>query len=93
MPDLPSPLLGTSRVPEPFVRPPAGPDPRSADERIFLELRLKVQESELLAAATERLLVKMRFNGRLTVVVHNGRIFKSAYEEGYFRRKNDLLGS
>ena len=62
---------------------------RSSDENIFLELRRKVQESGLLAAATERLLHKMKFNGRLTVVIHNGRIFKSAYEEGYFRRKND----
>jgi hypothetical protein len=32
----------------------------------------------------------MKFNGRLTVVAHNGRVFKSSYEEGYFRRKNDL---
>ncbi len=63
---------------------------RCADERVFLELRRKVQESELLAAATERLLHKAKFNGRLTVVVQNGRVFKSAYEEGYFRRKNDL---
>jgi hypothetical protein len=66
---------------------------RSADENIFLELRRKVQESELLSAATERLLLKMSFNGRVTVVVHSGRIFKSAYEEGYFRRKNDLGGT
>jgi hypothetical protein len=71
----------------------AATDARSADEKIFLELRRKVQESELLSAATERLLVKMRFNGRLTVVVNNGHVFKSAYEEGYFRRKNDLAGS
>lgn len=62
----------------------------SADENTFLELRRKVQESELLSAATERLLLRMSFNGRLTVVVHSGRIFKSAYEEGYFRRKNDF---
>ena len=46
----------------------------------------------MLSAATERLLGKMKFNGRLTVVVHNGRVFKSSYEEGYFRRKNDLGG-
>ena len=63
-------------------------DLRSADEKIFLELRHKVQESELLSAATQRLLLKMKFNGRLTVVVHNGQIFKSAYEEGYFRRND-----
>jgi hypothetical protein len=84
---------GTDRISEQPPRPPAVPDAHSADERIFLELRRKVQESELLSAATERLLAKMRFNGRLTVVVHNGHVFKSAYEEGYFRQKNDLAGS
>lgn len=63
---------------------------RSLDEKTFLELRRKVQESELLSASTERLLQKMRFNGRLSIVVQNGRVFKSGYEEGYFRRKNDL---
>ena len=64
-------------------------DTRSADEKNFLELRRKVQESELLSAATERLLGKMKFNGRLTVVTRNGRVFKSSYEEGYFRRRNE----
>lgn len=93
MSDFPAPLSGSDRMPHYPDRPPALPDARSADENIFLELRRKVQESELLSAATERLLVKIQFNGRLTVVVHNGRVFKSAYEEGYFRRKNDLAGS
>jgi hypothetical protein len=86
--DSPSPV---SDLDSPAERLPASAAAlRSADENIFLELRRKVQESELLSAATERLLHKMKFNGRLTVAVHNGRIFKSAYEEGYFRRKNDL---
>lgn len=89
MPDPPVPLSRTDCIAE---RPLAAPvsDIRSADEKIFLELRRKVQESGLLSAATERLLHIMKFNGRLTVVVHNGRVFKSSYEEGYFRRKNDL---
>lgn len=89
MTDPPAPLPRTDCIAE---RPLAAPifDSRSADEKIFLELRRKVQESGLLSAATERLLHIMKFNGRLTVVVHNGRVFKSAYEEGYFRRKNDL---
>lgn len=70
--------------------PPA--ESRENDERTFLELRRKVQGSELLSAATEKLLWNVRFNGHLTVVVQNGRIVKSGYEEGYFRRKNDLGG-
>jgi hypothetical protein len=88
MTDPPVPLPRTDCIAE---RPPApAADLRFADERIFLELRRKVQESELLSAATERLLGKMKFNGRITVVARNGRVFKSSYEEGYFRRKNDL---
>jgi len=80
----------------PDAAPPPGPRPaegQAADEATFLELRRKVQQSELLSASTERLLWRMRFNGRLSVVVQNGRVLKSGYEEGYFRRKNDLLTS
>ena len=88
MPDPPVPLPRTACMAErPLAEPVA--DTRSADERNFLELRRKVQESELLSAATERLLGKMRFNGRLTVVARDGRVFKSSYEEGYFRRKDE----
>ena len=67
-------------------------DRRDADERILLELRRKVQKGDLLSASTERLLWKMRFNGHLTVVIQNGRVVKSGYEEGYFRRRNDMGG-
>lgn len=67
-------------------------DRRCADEHILIELRRKVQSGELLSASTERLLWKMRFNGHLTIVVQNGRVLKTGYEEGYFRRRNDLGG-
>ena len=89
MPDPPVPPPRTDCIAD---RPLAArvADTRPAEEQIFLELRRKVQESGLLSAATERLLRIMKFNGRLTVAVRNGHIFKSAYEEGYFRRKNDL---
>ncbi|MGH9601962.1 MAG: hypothetical protein ACRD24_06185 [Terriglobales bacterium] len=67
----------------------SGPiDPPETD-RVFLEFRRKVRESEMLSAATERLLLALRFSGRLSVVVHNGRVLKSGYEEGYFTRKHD----
>lgn len=88
MPDLPVSLPRTDCAAKPPRAAPVS-DTQSADEKNFLELRRKVQESELLSAATERLLGKMKFNGRLTVVAHNGRVFKSSYEEGYFRRKNE----
>ena len=63
-------------------------DPPGQD-RIFLEFRRKVRDSEMLSAATERLLLALRFSGRLSVVVQNGRVLKSGYEEGYFTRKQD----
>ncbi len=63
-------------------------DPQ-ADGQCFLEFRRKVRDSELLSAAVEKLLRQLRFTGRLSVVVQNGRVLKSGYEEGYFRRPDD----
>ena len=60
------------------------------EERQFSEFRRKVQSSELLSAAMERLLMTLRFSGRLSVVVQNGRVLKSGYEEGYFTRRKDV---
>ena len=59
----------------------------SNGERSFVEFRRKVQEAEVLSAAMEKLLLNLGFSGRLSVVVQNGRVLKSGYEEGYFRRK------
>jgi len=53
----------------------------------FLEIRRKVKESELLSASVEKLLWQVRFSGRLNVVVQNGRVLRSGYEEGLFRRR------
>ena len=88
MPDPPAPPSGTDCTAE-RPRTAQVADTRSVDEKNFLELRRKVQESELLSAATERLLGKMKFNGRLTVIARDGRVFKSSYEEGYLRRRNE----
>lgn len=55
----------------------------------FLEFRRKVQDAELLSASMERLLANIRFTGRLSIVVQNGRVLKSGYEEGYFTRRQD----
>jgi hypothetical protein len=60
-------------------------------EREFCEFRRKVRESELLSAAIERLLRSLRYTGKLSVIVQNGRILKSGYEEGYFRRQGEIL--
>lgn len=55
----------------------------------FAEFRRRVQRSELIAAGILPLLRAIRFSGRLSIVVHNGEILKSGYEEGYFTRRDD----
>jgi hypothetical protein len=59
------------------------------EEQAFVEFRRKVRSSEILSAAMERLLGTLHFTGRLSVVVQNGRVLKSGYEEGYFTRRQD----
>jgi hypothetical protein len=56
------------------------------EERSFGEFRRKVRLAEVLSAAMQRLLESIHFNGRLSVIVQNGRVLKSGYEEGYFRQ-------
>lgn len=67
---------------------PSTPSDRTASSG-FLEFRRKVADSELLSAALERLLGAIHFTGRLSIVVQNGRVLKSGYEEGYFTRRKD----
>ncbi len=57
------------------------------DERVFGEFRRKVRSAELLSAAMQRLLQAIHFSGRLSVIVQNGQVLKSGYEEGYFRQQ------
>lgn len=56
------------------------------EERSFGEFRRKVRAAEILSGSIERLLQALRFSGRLSVTVQNGRVLKSGYEEGYFRQ-------
>jgi hypothetical protein len=56
------------------------------EERSFGEFRRKVRSAEVLSAAMQRLLQAIHCNGRLSVVVQNGQVLKSGYEEGYFRQ-------
>ena len=58
-------------------------------DRAFQELRRKIRQAEVLSHEVESLLGTVRFTGRLSVVVQNGRILKSGYEEGYFTRRKD----
>jgi hypothetical protein len=64
----------------------------SNEERVFGEFRRKVKSAEVLSASMERLLLSLRFTGRVSVVMQNGRVLKSGYEEGYFRQQADRGG-
>jgi hypothetical protein len=61
------------------------------EERSFGEFRRKVRSAEVLSAAMERLLRSLHFTGRVSVVVQNGTVLKSGYEEGYFRQQEPSL--
>jgi hypothetical protein len=65
----------------------------SSEERNFVEFRRKVRAAEVLSTALERLLLALHFTGRVSVVVQNGRVLKSGYEEGYFRRNSEASTS
>jgi hypothetical protein len=55
------------------------------EEKGFVEFRRKVRSAEVLSASMLRLLQDLRFTGRLSVILQNGQVLKSGYEEGYFR--------
>jgi hypothetical protein len=59
--------------------------PESEDEG-FAEFRRKVRSAEVLSSSMQNLLNLVHFTGRVSVVVQNGRVLKSGYEEGYFRQ-------
>ena len=65
-----------------------GLSPEQRPDR-FLEFRRKVQDADMLSASMLRLIANIRFTGRLSIVVQNGRVLKSGYEEGYFTRRHD----
>jgi hypothetical protein len=65
-------------------------DSTSIEEQEFVEFRRKVRSAEVLSAAMERLLWALHFTGRVSVVVQNGRVLKSGYEEGYFTRRQQV---
>ena len=57
----------------------------SNEERNFGEFRRKVKSAEVLSASMEHLLMSLHFTGKVTVMMQNGRVLKSGYEESYFR--------
>lgn len=64
-------------------------DPAQGDneeQTTFGEFRRKVRSAEVLSSSVERLLRSLHFSGRVSVVLQNGRVLKSGYEEGYFKQ-------
>lgn len=61
-----------------------------SEETTFVEFRRKVRSAEVLSLAMEKLLWSIHFTGRVSIVVQNGRVLKSGYEEGYFRQQASI---
>jgi hypothetical protein len=59
----------------------------SNEGKSFIEFRRKVRGAEVLSAAMEQLMRSLNFSGKVSVVVVNGRVLKSGYEEGFFRQR------
>jgi len=59
---------------------------KGEEGKAFVEFRRKVRSAEVLSASMQRLLKDLRFTGRLSVILQNGQVLKSGYEEGYFRQ-------
>ena len=55
----------------------------------FVEFRQKIRSAEILSAAMEKLMARLHFTGRVSIIVQNGRVLKSGYEEGYFRQRGE----
>jgi hypothetical protein len=67
-------------------------NPQPESEAVsFVEFRRKVRSAEVLSSAMEKLLNSLHFTGRVSVVVQNGRVLKSGYEEGYFRQSTAIM--
>jgi hypothetical protein len=58
------------------------------EEKNFGEFRRKVKSAEVLSASMKQLLLSLGFTGRVSVVMQNGRVLKSGYEEGCFHQRH-----
>jgi hypothetical protein len=65
----------------------SGNSEKQSEEISFVEFRRRVRSAEVLSPAMERLLQLLHFTGRVSVVIQNGKVLKSGYEEGYFRQR------
>jgi hypothetical protein len=63
------------------------PTQETHEDAVFTEFRRRIRDAEVLCTGMQKLLLALNFSGKVSVVVQNGRILKSGYEEGYFRQK------
>jgi len=61
------------------------------EEKNFVEFRRKIRAAEVLSGSMGQLLKALQFSGRISVVMQNGRVLKSGYEEGFFRQRENEL--
>lgn len=62
------------------------------EEKSFVEFRRKVRAAEVLSASMGHLVKNLHFTGRISVIVQNGQVLKSGYEEGFFRQRENGAG-
>jgi hypothetical protein len=53
-------------------------------QRLFAEFRRKLAAGEAVSRALARLAEALRFSGRITVTLHQGKVTKTTVEESYF---------
>ena len=58
----------------------SSPDP----QRLFAEFRRKLAAAEVLSKALAKLAEALRFSGRITITLHQGKVTKTTLEESYF---------
>jgi hypothetical protein len=68
------------------MQTPAPPQ-ETREEAVFTEFRRRIRDAEVLCTGMQKLLLALNFTGKVSVVIQNGRILKSGYEEGYFRQR------
>ena len=65
---------------------------RGIEEAGFTEFRRKIRAAEVLSAAMQRLLSDIRFNGKVSVIIQNGKCSNQATRKDIFGTTPGLEG-
>jgi hypothetical protein len=63
------------------------------EQRIFVEFRRKMRSADVLSGSMERLLQDIHFTGQVNLILQNGRVLKSGYQESYFRQHESEIAT